>query len=81
MFGALKAKLKNWIRKNKEPVETPKSKPKKKITKKKPKDELELSIEKILETPSKEKGFFVKFKKRLTEEKFNELIEELEIIL
>jgi len=96
MFGTLKSKLKNWIKKNKEePVETPKKETKKK-TEKKPKDKLEKSIEKTIdkskkeldqsleetiETPIEEKGFFSKFKKRLTDEKFEELFEELEMIL
>ena len=44
------------------------------------KNELEQSLEKITETPT-ENEFFMKFKKRLTEEKFNELFEELEMIL
>ncbi|MCK5321150.1 signal recognition particle-docking protein FtsY [Candidatus Pacearchaeota archaeon] len=65
--------------------------PKKQLSKKKKvkkskvlekqKDELEQSLEETINTPSEEKGFFIKFKKRLTEEKFEELFEELEIIL
>jgi len=67
MFDALKAKLKGWIKKTKEaPVEKPKKKAK---------------SEKRKETPPEEKSFFIKFKKRLTEEKFNELFEELKMIL
>ena len=110
MFGALKAKLKNWVKKNKEEnIEKPikkvkvkepkkerdkklekeikkarekatsnKTKDKKEITEK---DKLEQSLEETISTPTETKGFFSKFKKRLTEEKFNELFEELEMIL
>ena len=94
MFGKLKEKLKEWIKKTEEPVETPKNTKKikvratkkeadKKLKKeiKKPKDELEQSLEKTIETPIEEKGFFSKFKKRLTDEKFEELFQELEMIL
>jgi fused signal recognition particle receptor len=81
MFGALKSKLKNWIKKN-ENIEKPaKKKPTKKIKTKEPKKELERSLEKTIETPTEEKGFFAKFKKRLTDEKFEELFQELEMIL
>ena len=88
MFGTLKEKLKKWIKKNKEaPVETENKKhpSKKKSTKKikapkKQKDKLEQSVTETINTPAK-KEFFIKFKKRLTEEKFNELFEELEMIL
>jgi fused signal recognition particle receptor len=117
MFGKLKDKLKKWVSKNEEPVETPKKikkikakAPKKEIEKKvekevkkakkkakKPKnkdireenleeevtpvDDSEESLKEVIETPVEEKGFFGKFKKRLTDEKFEELFEELEMIL
>ncbi|MFH0711572.1 MAG: signal recognition particle-docking protein FtsY [archaeon] len=92
MFDSLKSKLKNWLNKNKDapdtrgyaerrPIaETPK-KEKKKIKTKKPKNELELSLKKTIETPIEKESFFSKFKKRLTEEKFEELFQELEMIL
>ena len=90
MFGTLKEKLKKWITKNKD-VENPTKKikvklkePKIKLPKAKKetlkKDELEESLKKTIETPIKE-NFLSKFKKRLTEEKFNELFQELETIL
>ena len=88
MFGKLKDKLKSWVSKNKEEVvETPK---KKILTKKEPvkknkttstKDELEKSLEETINTSIEEKGFFGKFKKKLTEEKFEEMFEELQMIL
>ena len=87
MFGALKEKLKKWVNKNKESPEQQVEKPKKKKdvkkskSPKKKKDELEQSLEETINAPIEEKGFFTKFKKRLTEEKFEELFEELEIIL
>src|SRR3989344_2066707 len=87
MFGSLKEKLKNWIKKNKEPpfVEEPKEeeKQKEKIltkipTKKEPisKQKKEREKEKKRE---KEKTSF--FKRTLDEEKFEELFSELELIL
>jgi len=91
MFNSLKSKLKNWLQKNKEDIPTIKEHKKKQTAKtpkkkqpthkEKPQTNLELSLEKTIETPVKEKGFFLKYKKRLTEEKFNELFEELEMIL
>ena len=87
MFGSLKEKLKNWVKKNKEEkiVETPKKKkatkkPTKKETSKKtkvPKEEIKEEIKE--EVAKKEKFSF--FKKELTEEKFDEMFEELGIIL
>ena len=86
MFKSLKEKLKSWVGKN-EVVDAP-GKPKKEVKKKdKPKKEteekekLEQSPKETIESPTEEKGFFVKFQKRLTEEKFEELFEELGIIL
>jgi len=79
--------------KTKTPAKKKEVKPKKekKVTKKKyskkekkieePKDEVEESLEKTLNAPAEEKGFFIKFKKRLTEEKFDEMFEELQMIL
>ena len=91
MFGTLREKLKKWVSKNKKETIEPENKkkkispPKKRNTKKpksfkKQKDELEQSVEETINAPSKE-GFFTKFKKRLTEEKFEEIFEELELIL
>ena len=80
MFGSLKKKLKNWITKNKTPVETPTKKPRKKTEKEKEK-ELEQSLEETIETPVEQKGFFSKFQKKLTEDKFEEMFEELQMIL
>ena len=84
MFGKLKEKLKNWVSKNeeKEIIEKP-IKKKKTSTKKiaQEKDKLEESLEETINAPVEEKGFFGKFKKRLTEENFDEMFEELEIIL
>jgi len=97
MFGKLKEKLKSWVSKNKgeEIIEEP-TKKKKKTTKKKPakpkkgkktkeetpsKDKLEESLEETINAPVEEKGFFGKFKKKLTEEKFEEMFEELQLIL
>ena len=79
MFGALKEKLKKWITKNKEVDEAPKKVKKRKTPFKKEKSTGKL--EKIKENSEEEKGFFIKFKKRLTEEKFEELFKELETIL
>lgn len=45
------------------------------------KDELEESLEETINAPIEEKGFFGKFKKKLSEEKFDEMFEELEMIL
>ncbi len=129
MFGKLKEKLKNWVKKNNEdevleeiPKEDKKAekkerkeKAKKKVEKKEkiskkassevlvpgakrdgkekkieetnieeevsPVDELEESLEETIEAPVEEKGFFGKFKKKLTEEKFDEMFEELQLIL
>jgi fused signal recognition particle receptor len=46
-----------------------------------PVDGLKQSLEETIETPVEEKSFFGKFKKKLTDEKFEELFEELEMIL
>jgi fused signal recognition particle receptor len=99
MFGALKEKLKTWVKKNEEIEEdiqdtkqktTNPKKRTKKLTSKKdkpPKKEIkeelveEQSLQEVIEAPAEEKNFFIKFKKRLTEEKFEELFEELEMIL
>jgi len=85
MFGKLKEKLKNWIKKNEEPeeeiVKTPKKAKKEKAKKKTTKKE-ETPIEEpeeIIEKPKKKKHSF--FHKELTEEKFDEMFEELEMIL
>lgn len=45
------------------------------------KAELEESIEETINAPVEERGFFGKFKKKLTEEKFDEMFEELQLIL
>jgi len=45
------------------------------------KDELEKSLGETINAPVEEKGFFGKFKKKLTEEKFDEMFEELQLIL
>lgn len=96
MFGSLKKKLKSWVSKNEEAEEeiveeAPKKIVKKKETKtkktkikKKPakKEVNEEPIEEeILEKPKEKKSFLSKFSKELTEEKFDELFEELQIIL
>ncbi|MFH1237934.1 MAG: signal recognition particle-docking protein FtsY [archaeon] len=93
MFGALKEKLKKWVTKNKEKIVESEDKeketspvPKKKNIRKtksleKQKDELEQSVEETINAPIEEKGFFMKFQKKLTKEKFEELFEELELIL
>jgi len=83
MFGKLKEKLKNWVSKKKEEeivVKTIKKTPTKKEKPKQTK-ELEQSLEETIEAPIEEKGFFGKFKKRLTDEKFEELFAGLELIL
>jgi fused signal recognition particle receptor len=90
MFGSLKNKLKSWIKKNEEdevpeikekPVKKKAETKKKEIKdKKKPKEKSEESVEEIVGKPE-DKGFFMKFKKRLTEDKFDELFEELQMIL
>jgi len=87
MFDKLKEKLKRWVSKNEEkeviekPIKKKKAikKEKKKITP--TKDELKESLKKTINTPIEEKGFFGSFKKKLTEEKFEEMFEELETIL
>jgi len=78
MFDSLKSKLKNWINRNKESIVETQRKEKKKL---KAKGEIKQSLKKTIETPVEEKGFFLKFKKRLTEEKFDELFDELQMIL
>jgi len=122
MFGALKKKLKGWLKRNKPEeeviVETKNKKSKKKREakksdiakpkaspkrvggkdeqsesgspqisglKQKPKDkhkqELEQSLEETIEAPVEKQGFFSRFKAKLTEDKFEELFEELQLIL
>jgi hypothetical protein len=89
MFGKLKEKLKNWVKKNQETqeiVETPKKTTKKKTIKKKPAKKEKTKIQEVIspeevieEKPQKKK--FSLFRKELTEEKFEEMFEELGIIL
>jgi fused signal recognition particle receptor len=95
MFGALKNKLKGWIKKVKPEEEREKTKTKKKEKKETKKEEkiieevkeknLEEEVvptkEEIIEEETKKEGLFSKFQKKLTEEKFEELFEELEMIL
>ena len=93
MFNSLKKKLESWVKKNEEEiiVETKKKKKEAKPTKKikekakkkteTKKEKLKQSPDETIEAPLEKKEFFVKFKKRLTEEKFEELFEELQIIL
>ena len=111
MFGALKEKLKNWIKKTKEDTPEVAEKSKKSLKEKKEKilkkeskkveekskkalktkeekviqepkeDELEKSLEETIEAPIEKEGLFSRFKKKLTEEKFEELFKELEMIL
>ena len=90
MFGALKERLKKWVSKNEEVEETPKKAKKKEISSKKKevkkkilskKEKVEKKPEKVQEDIKEKKEFFLKFKKRLTEEKFEELFEELGTIL
>jgi fused signal recognition particle receptor len=87
MFGKLKEKLKSWTKKVKEelePEETIEKAPKKekkrstKKSGKNPKKEIKEKIEKVGEEPKKKKSFF---KKTLSEDKFEELFEELEFAL
>ncbi len=74
MFGTLKKKLKDWVKKNDETeIASETSSVQKKVAKKKT---AKKSTEKVSED-----AFFSKFKKKLTEDKFEELFEELEIIL
>jgi len=89
MFGALKEKLKKWVSKNEEVEETPKKVKKKTTTKKEKikkrilskKEKINEKPEKVQEDIKERKEFFLKFKKKMTEEKFEELFEELETIL
>jgi len=129
MFGALKAKLKEWLKKNepeKEIAETKGEKAKKKTAKKDKKitkksaiakakdtaadtrderavdatkdkrtkrqlapekekdlhkEKLEQSLKETIEAPIEKRGFFSRFKKKLTEDKFEELFEGLQLIL
>jgi len=118
MFGALKDKLKNWVKKNKEEEieeEITEEKPKKKTTKKtvkkketktkkktpkketkkptpEPKEEEKKSFfskfkkkseeeDTTKEEPKQKKSILSKFQKSLDQEKFDELFEELELIL
>jgi len=83
MFSALKAKLKNWVKKsNKEIAEEP---PKKPIRKKERKissaNRSGKSPKKEIESPAGKKKFFSKFRGKLTEDKFEKLFQELEMIL
>jgi len=97
MFGALKTKLKKWINKNKDvekptkkikvklkeedaKIKLPKIKKQPPI-KEEPTEELNQSLEETIKAPAEATGFFSKFKKRLTNEKFEELFQELEMIL
>jgi len=97
MFGSLKEKLKSWVKKvtsSEELVEIPKKeksqkkrtlKKKKQISKQEKKSTEEVLKEIIkteAEKPQKDvKQKFSFFSKKLTDEKFDELFEELEIIL
>lgn len=89
MFGALKEKLKNWVKKTeKEEIieKSPKKEKKKKPAKKEKEQDkkgkiTEELIEETKEEPQEKKSFFFKFQKKLDQEKFNELFEELEMIL
>ena len=100
MFGALKEKLKGWLKKAEEPVEKtkkikvklkaeepiiklPKPKKKKPTNNQQPttNNQLEQSLEETINAPAESQGFFSKFHKKLTTEKFEELFEELEMIL
>jgi fused signal recognition particle receptor len=96
MFGKLKEKLKNWVSKSKEEEETvitpteKKSKstetPKKSKTKKESKKKIEKETEKPIQekeakTITPKKSIFSKFQKTLTQEKFDDLFQELQIIL
>ena len=95
MFGKLKEKLKGWVNKNKEEdksiektvsaqtkKKSVKVSKKKKINKKKTsKKELEQSLEETINAPVERKGLLEKFKTKLTEEKFDEMFEELQLIL
>jgi fused signal recognition particle receptor len=58
-----------------------KEKKTKEVKKLEHKEELEQSVEETVNAPVEDKSLFGKFKKRLTEEKFEELFEELEMIL
>jgi fused signal recognition particle receptor len=83
MFSSLKNKLKSWVKKTEEGNEIAGTSKKEKFIKKNKKTENSNSKEElkdILEKPSEGK-FYKKFKKRLTEEKFEDLFEELELIL
>ena len=77
----VKAPKKEIEKKLEKEVKKAKKKSIKEEIKEEPKDELEQSLEETIEAPVKKKGFFSKFQKKLTEEKFNELFEELEMIL
>ncbi|MFA5061261.1 MAG: signal recognition particle-docking protein FtsY [Candidatus Pacearchaeota archaeon] len=96
MFGSLKEKLKKWISKTKEtqevekPVKIEKKPPKKeKIAKKVDKKEPKITSKEkpiIEETKPEEqkeekKSFFSRFQKKLSEEEFKKIFEELELIL
>ncbi|MBT6689924.1 signal recognition particle-docking protein FtsY [archaeon] len=95
MFGKLKEKLKNWVSKNKEeeivetvPTTTNKksksvSKPKKISPKKESKKKVAIEEPKAKEEPiiTPKKSIFSKFQKTLTQEKFDNLFQELQIIL
>lgn len=97
MFSSLKEKLKGWVKKvttssdeskkqedNKKTTKKTKKKQDKKPSKKSTKKTVETKKQEIIEVKEKEdkqKPKFSLFKKHLTEEKFDELFTELELIL
>ena len=90
MFKFLKEKLKSWIGKTEEPAEKQaKARPEKPAKKKEKIPEkktclvnAEEIVREIKQEPETEKTkFFDKFKKKMTDEKFEEIFSELELIL
>jgi fused signal recognition particle receptor len=84
----VKAKIKDKDKKEKkvlpkkiQEATIPKPKKEKPTKEEDQEEELSPSLKETIETPVKEKGFFSKFKKKLSEEKFEELFQELQMIL
>ncbi|MGC9309333.1 MAG: signal recognition particle-docking protein FtsY [Candidatus Nanoarchaeia archaeon] len=80
MFKSLRNKLKNWVSKSKQEQQQVEEKEKSK-KKNKEKSKKKNEKENNQETQQVERSKFSLFKKKLTEEKFEQLFEELELIL
>ncbi|RMD46207.1 signal recognition particle-docking protein FtsY [Candidatus Pacearchaeota archaeon] len=81
MFGALKEKLKGWIKRNKGDLEKEEKKKEKRKDKKKSKEKKKEEKKDVVREEKQKKSFLDRFKRTITEERFEEMFEELELIL